>query len=173
MPLKDVIPANLMTAFEEKKQAYIQDLFDKAPVIDLENNPYHRYYLNQYQINSFDQGLNLIKKLSSGNIDLFNFAININKDFFSKFYSKSLKPLLKDHVNSRDQMQAFLDQIIKKNQAENQVLLTMMMMIYRQFPEKIELFKQALSTDQISNLELTIENLKRDGGFLNTDFNLQ
>jgi hypothetical protein len=172
MPLKDVIPANLMTAFEEKKQAYIQDLFDKAPVIDLENNPYHRYYLNQYQINSFDQGLNLIKKLSSGNIDLFNFAININKDFFSKFYSKSLKPLLKDHVNSRDQMQAFLDQIIKKNQAENQVLLTMMMMIYRQFPEKIELFKQALSQDQISSIEETVQRLKRDE-FLNTDFNLQ
>jgi hypothetical protein len=69
-------------------------------------------------------------------------------------------------------MQAFLDQIIKKNQAENQVLLTMMMMIYRQFPEKIELFKQALSQDQISSIEETVQRLKRDE-FLNTDFNLQ
>jgi proteasome lid subunit RPN8/RPN11 len=175
MPLKDVIPANLMTEFEEKKQAYIQDLFDKAPVIDLENNPYHRYYLNQYQINSFDQGLNLIKKLSSGNIDLFKFTIDLTRDSFSKDFDDLLEKLLKDHVNSRDQMEEFLNEVSKKNQAENQVLLKMMMMmmIYRKFPKKMELFEQALSADQISNLELTIENLKRDGGFLNTDFNLQ
>jgi hypothetical protein len=161
-----------MTEFEEKKQAYIQDLFDKANEIDLKNNPYHRYYLNQYQINSFDQGLNLIKKINSRNIDLFNFTINISQDFFSMFYSKSLKSFLKDHVNSRDQMKAFLDEVIKKNQAENQVLLTMMTMIYRKFPEKIELFKQALSTDQISSIEETVEKLKRDE-FLDANFNLQ
>jgi hypothetical protein len=70
-------------------------------------------------------------------------------------------------------MEEFLNEVSKKNQAENQVLLKMMMMIYRKFPKKMELFEQALSADQISNLELTIENLKRDGGFLNTDFNLQ
>ncbi len=173
MPLTDVIPTNLMTVFEEKKQAYIQELFDKATEIDLENNPYHRYYLNQYQINNFDQGLNLIKKLNSKNVDLFQFTIDLTRDSFSKDFDDLLEKLLKDHVNYRDQMEEFLNEVSKKNQAENQVLLKMMMMIYRKFPKKMELFKQALSQDQISNLELTIENLKRDGGFLDANFNLQ
>lgn len=73
-------------------------------------------------------------------------------------------------------MQRFLNEVSKKNQAENQaedqVLLTMMRMIYNKFPEKIVLFKQALSTDQISNLKPSVEKLKRDG-FLDTNFNLQ
>ena len=162
MPLTDVIPTNLMTEFEEKKQAYIQELFDKATEIDLENNPYHRYYLNQYQINNFDQGLNLIKKLNSIK----------EEDSFSKDFDDLLKKLLKDHVNSRDQMKEFLNEVSKKNQAENQVLLKMMTMIYRKFPEKMELFKQALSQDQISNLKPTVEKLKKHG-LLDANFNLQ
>lgn len=162
MPLTDVIPTNLMTAFEGKKQAYIQDLFDKVPEIDLENNPYHRYYLNQYQINNFDQGLNLIKKLNSIK----------EEDSFSKDFDDLLKKLLQDHVNSRDQMEEFLNEVSKKNQAKNQVLLKMMTMIYRKFPEKMEFFEQALSQDQISNLKPTVERLKR-GKFLDANFNLQ
>jgi hypothetical protein len=172
MPLNDVIPVNLMTEFEKKKQAYIQELFDKESVIDLENNPYHRYYLNQYQINSFEQGLDLIKKLNSINIDLFKFTIDLTRDSFSKDFDDLLENLLEDHVNSKDQMKAFLDEVIKKNQAENQVLLTMMTMIYRKFPEKIELFKQALSQDQISSIEETVEILK-SGEFLDANFKLQ
>jgi|688.fasta_scaffold00264_34 hypothetical protein len=172
MPLNDVIPVNLMTEFEKKKQAYIQDLFDKAIVIDLENNPYHRYYLNQYQINSFDQGLNLIKKLNSKNIDLFKFTIDLTRDSFSKDFDDLLEKLLEDHVNSRNQMKAFLDEVIKKNQAENQVLLKMLTMIYRKFPEKKAWFKQALSKDQIYSIEETVEILK-SGEFLDANFNLQ
>jgi hypothetical protein len=69
-------------------------------------------------------------------------------------------------------MKAFLDEVIKKNQAENQVLLKMLTMIYRKFPEKKAWFKQALSKDQIYSIEETVEILK-SGEFLDANFNLQ
>jgi lipopolysaccharide export LptBFGC system permease protein LptF len=156
MPLNSIIPAHLMTAFEEKKQAYIQELFDKATEIDLKNNLYHRYYLNQYQINSFDQGVNLIKKVNPIK----------EEDSYNNDFNDLLENFLKDHVNSLKQMKALLSGVTKRN------LATILMIIYRQVPEKIELFKQALSQDQISSIEETVQRLKRDE-FLNTDFNLQ
>jgi hypothetical protein len=156
MPLNSIIPAHLMTAFEEKKQAYIQELFDKATEIDLKNNLYHRYYLNQYQINSFDQGVNLIKKVNPIK----------EEDSYNNDFNDLLENFLKDHVNSLKLMKALLSGVTKRN------LATILMIIYRQVPEKIELFKQALSQDQISSIEETVEILK-SGEFLNTDFNLQ
>jgi hypothetical protein len=156
MPLDEIIPANLMTEFNEKKQAYIQDLFDKETQIDLKNNSYHSYYLNQYQINSFEQGLGFIQKLEPSSLT------KTNSYYLTRDLPNLLKNFLKDHVKSSSQMRTFLDETAKISSPDNNWLIKTITNIYQELTDKKELLKEAISDKEIQIVGETFAYVHKD-----------
>ena len=134
MPLDKVIRENLIIKFENKKQDYIQSLFDNETRIDLIDNPHQQYYLDRYQIKGFQEGLEFIRK------------INLDNPFRTKTRDL-LRDFLKDYVNSPKKMRSFLDELTKTEKIEP--LLNVITDIYHQIPEKGDFLKQTLLNSEL------------------------